>query len=279
MKESGDNTMTKEELRIRFYALQKEYRPIMDVLTEKQYEYLEYLGFDARPSKLLFQPKVLFLGYNPAGGVDWWRLESKHNPHLFLWPHLNESTIMFFRKNAARKDGEWYELNKKENNSFPRQIIELLYELAALINPNQSNEYGTNQKPLWADDFEQSMMYLNLYPIATKDGETMISLFRKLCKEDSIPDCCKTDEWHLRMFFIRIMHRIVSLINPKLIVCMGSQTFHDYTYSSHEKHSIKEILTHPDYNSLIGFSRKGSWEGNIPNIAHAIYQRAFCDKE
>lgn len=267
--------MTKEELRIRFYALQKEYRPIMDILTEKQYDYPEYLGFDARPSTLHFQPKMLFLGYNPAGGVDWWRLEEKHNPHLFLWPHLNEDRIMFFQKNAARKDGEWFEINKKENNSFPRQIIKLLYDLADLVYSDRNNEYGTNQEPFWAKEFENDMMYLNLYPVATNDGETMISLFRKLCKEDNVPDCCKIDEWHLRMYFINIMHRMIKLIDPKLIVCMGSQTFHDYTYSSRKKHSIKEIFTHPEYDNIIGFSRKGSWDGNIHNIAKEIYKRVF----
>lgn len=269
--------MTKEELRIGFYALQKEYRPIMDILTEKQYDYPEYLGFDATPGRLIVQPKVLFMGYNPAGGADWERFNE--SPHLFLWPHLNENKTMFFRKNAARKDGEWYQFNKKENNSFPRQIIELLYKLAALVYPCFSKEYGTNEKPSWAKGFEDSMMYLNLYPVATKDGKTMVSLFRKIYKEENIPECCKRDEWHLRMYFIGIMHRMIKLIDPKLIVCMGSQTFHDYTYSSRYSHSINDVFTDPNYDNLIGFSREGSWDGNIPNIAEEIYKRAYCDQK
>ena len=68
---------------------------------------------------------------------------------------------------------------------------------------------------------------------------------------------------------------MIKLIDPKLIVCMGSQTFHDYTYSSRKKHSIKEIFTHPEYDNIIGFSRKGSWDGNIHNIAKEIYKRVF----
>ena len=140
--------MTKEELRIRFYALQKEHRPIMDMLTEKQYDYPEYMGFDAAPSKLIFQPKVLFLGYNPAGGKDWWRFAPEHKPHLFLWPHLTEDTIFFFKRNSARKENaEWYELDKPVNNKFPRQMVDLLYELAALKYPEKTNEKGSNQKP------------------------------------------------------------------------------------------------------------------------------------
>ena len=268
--------MTKEELRIRFYALQKEYRPIMDMLTEKQYDYPEYLGFDAAPSKLIIQPKVLFLGYNPAGGKDWWRFDPKHKPHLFLWPHLNEDRLMFFRRNAARKDGEWFETNKKENNPFPRRIVKLLYDLADLVYSDRSNEYGTNQEPFWAKEFENVMMYLNLYPIGTKDEKTMISLFRKICKENNTLAHCEQGEWHLRLFYIGIMHQMIKLINPKLIVCMGSQTFFDYTYSQHYEHSIDDILKDSRYDNLIGFSRKGSWDRNSQNIAKAIYQKAFC---
>jgi hypothetical protein len=268
--------MTKEELRIRFYALQKEYRPIMDFLTENQYNYPEYRGFDASPNNLIYKPKVLFLGYNPAGGKDWWRFDPKHQPHLFLWPHLTETDLFFFNKNSARKENaEWYELDKPVNNKFPRQMVDLLYELAALKYPEKSNEKGSNQKPSWADEFKQSIMFMNLYPVATKDGEAMVSLFRKICKENNTLAHCEQDEWHLRMFFIGVMRQMIKLIDPKVIVCMGSQTFHDYTYSPRETHSLDEILTDSRYDNLIGFSRQGSWDRNIPNIAKEIFNRGF----
>jgi hypothetical protein len=268
--------MTKEELRIRFYALQKEYRPIMDFLTENQYNYPEYRGFDASPNNLIYKPKVLFLGYNPAGGKDWWRFD--HQPHLFLWPHLNEDTFFFFKDNSARKDGKWYELDKNVNNEFPSQIIDLMYDLATLAYPNRSNEKRTNKEPFWVADFKKSIMFMNLYPVATKDGKAMVSLFRKICKENNTLAHCEQDEWHLRMFFIGIMHQMIKLIDPKLIVCMGSQTFHDYTYSPRETHSLYEILTDSRYDNLIGFPRltnEGSWDKNIPNIAKEIFNRGF----
>ena len=271
--------MTKEELRIRFYALQKEYRPIMDFLTENQYKYPEYRGFDAGPSKLIFQPKVLFLGYNPAGGKDWWRFDPTHQPHLFLWPHLNEDILFFFKDNSARKqNGKWYELSKKVNNKFPSQIIDLLYDLAALKYPEKRNEKGSNKRPSWADEFEQSIMFMNLYPVATKNEKTMISLFGKIYKEISIPDFYKQDEWHLRMFFVSIMQKKIELVAPKLIVCMGTRTFHDYTYLPRKKHSLYEILIDSRYDNLIGFPRRtkeGTWDKNIPNIAKEIFNRAF----
>ena len=244
----------------------------MDILTEKQYEpsYQLYRGFDASPSKLIYRPDILFLAYNPSGGVDYWRLN--HHPHLFLWPHLNERELMFFGKNAARKGGEWYELDKEENNSFPRQIVDLLYVLASMKYPGKDNERGTNKKPFWADDFKNSMVYLNLYPIATEDGDKLVRLFRKLHKDKDLSMNFK-NEWQLRMYFINIMHKMVSLISPKVIVCMGAQTFHDYTYSERCNHTINEIMTDAKYDNLIGFSRRGAWDGNIDNIAKAIADR------
>lgn len=270
--------MTKEELRIRFYELQDRYHPLMDLLTSRQFdkEYINYKGFDASPSYLVSQPKVLFLGYNPSGSRDW-MLWDKNGEHEKLEPHTNETELMFFTRNGARKkNAEWYELNVQENNKLPRQMVDLMFELADLIDPKKGNERGSNKEPYWAKSFKETMMYLNLYPVATKDGKSMVSLFRTVCKESVIPEECKGNEWNVRKYFIHIMHQMVELLNPKLIVCMGSQTFHDYTYSSRKKHSIKGVFTHPGYVNLIGFSRKGSWDGNIPNIAKEIYQRAFC---
>lgn len=266
--------MTDIELRNGFFELQKEFTPFKDFLIENQFKelYKDFRGFDASPSKLIFQPKVLFLGYNPTGSKDWQLLE--HHPHLPLEPHLNEERLMFFQWNSARKGADWFQLDKQPNNSLPRQIVDLLYNLVSLCHPERNNEKGTNKEPYWSKEFENQMMFLNLYPIATKDGKTMVSLFKKICKEDSFTKKFK-NEWQLRMFFIGIMHRMIKLIDPNLIICMGAQTFHDYTYSIRQKHSIKEIFTSPKYDNIIGFSRKGSWEGNIPNLAQEIYKRAF----
>lgn len=269
--------MTKEEFRIRFFEIQKGYYPIMDLLTNKQSDkkYIDYRGFDASPSYLIYRPKVLFLGYNPTGSRDWMLWDKKGN-HKKLEPHIDETELMFFTRNGARKkNAEWYELNVQENNKLPRQMVDLMYNLAYKIDPEKGNEKGSNKEPYWAKSFKETMMYLNLYPVATKDGKTMISLFRTICKECDIPEVCKGNEWNLRKYFIHIMHQMVELINPKLIVCMGSQAFHDYTYSSRKKHSINEIITHTGYDNLIGFSRKGTWDVNISNIAEAIYQKAF----
>lgn len=271
--------MTQEELRKRFVELQNQYNPIKDLLNKKQFdkEYVFYRGFDASPSFLIHQPVVLFLGYNPTGSSDYMLWDEKGN-HKRLIPHTDETELMFFQKNGARKkNAEWYKFNVQENNKLPRQMVDLMYELATKIY-GKDNEKGTNREPFWADDFKKTMMYLNLYPVATKDGKTMISLFRTICKEDDIPMKCKSSEWHLRLFFIEVMHQMIDLIKPKLIVCMGSQTFHDYTRTARRKHSINEVFSNPNYKNIIGFSRKGSWDGNIHNIAEEIYRRAYCDQ-
>ena len=107
----------------------------------------------------------------------------------------NEETIFFFKENSARKqNAKWFELDKPVNNKFPRQMIDLMYELATKVYPDRSNEKGTNKKPFWAEDFEKSMVFMNLYPVATNDGEAMISLFKKVIQQIDIPDSCKQDE-------------------------------------------------------------------------------------
>lgn len=261
-------------LKEQFFALQNQYRPLMDILTIKQDYYRKeygYRGFDASPSTLIYQPKILFLAYNPSGGKDWEKLQN----NLPLEPHLNETGLMFFDNWGARK-GEWYKLNKSVNNPFPRKIVDLLYELASLMYPDRNNEKGTNERPFWAVDLENSpmsMMFLNLYPIATPNGSTLISLCKRLCKEESIPERCKKQEWDLRQYMIDIMRQMIELIDPKVVVCMGAQTFHDYTKTERSEHSLHEILSTPKFPNVIGFSRRGAWESNIPNIAKEIYDR------
>lgn len=265
------------ELKETFFELQSQYKQFIDVLMEKQELYrtkYDFRGIEASPSPLIYQPNILFLGYNPAGGRDWRQLKE----NLPLTPHLKEEEIMFFRKNTARR-GEWFELNKPMNNPFPCKIVNLLYELASLIYPEQSNEKGTNKEPHWAHNREMSMMYLNLYPIATTNGNALISLCKKLCRENGIPADCQKSEWEVRRYMVRIMHQMVKLLDPKVVVCMGAQTFHDYTYTSRKNHSIHDILTSENYPNVIGFSRRGAWDGNISHIAKEIYQRIMTKQE
>lgn len=268
--------ISSEELKKQFFEITNLYKPFLDILCnpEKQKIYrnkYQYKGFELSPSPIIFQPKILFLGYNPAGGRDWKILQSKE--YKPLEPHLEECEPTFFRRNSAR-NGEWYELNKQVKSSFPRKMVDLLYNLAALIYPERNNERYTNQKPFWAKDLydgPMSLMFLNLYPIATPSGKDLIKLCNKLRKENNVPEEWKANEWEVRKYMIRIMYKIVKLLHPQLIVCLGSQTFHDYTYTTREKHSLNEILVYS--SQIIGFSRKGAWENNLDNIVHAIYER------
>lgn len=265
-----------KDQREQFYALQRKYKPIIDILTDKQKIYIEkyrFKGIITGASPFIYRPQILFLGYNSSGGENWEKLRE----NIPLEPRLNEDKLMFFKWNSARKKSEWYALNQHVNNAFPHKIIDLLYELATLVYPERNNEKGTNQEPFWAKNMANSlmsMMYINLYPIATPDGNSLIKLLSRLKKEEGIPpECYKKKEWNLRKYMVEIMRQMVNVIEPKVIVCMGSQTFHDYTYTERKHHSINDILTHEKYPNVIGFSRKGAWETNIPNIAKAIYNR------
>ncbi len=267
-----------KDQREQFYALQRKYKPIIDILTDKQKIYREkyrFKGITTGASPFIYRPQILFLGYNSSGGENYDKLHSEE--YIPLEPRFNEEKLMFFSQNSARKNnGKWYELNQPVNNAFPRKIVDLLYKLATLIYPEKNNEKGTNQEPFWAKNMANSlmsMMYINLYPIATPDGNSLIKLLGQLKREEGIPECCKKKEWNLRKYMVEIMHQMVNVIEPKVIVCMGSQTFHDYTYTQRKRHSINDILTDEKHPNVIGFSRKGAWETNIPNIAKAIYYR------
>ena len=264
--------------REQFYALQGKYKPIIDILTDKQEIYrkkYQFKGIITGTSPFIYRPQILFLGYNSSGGENYDKLHCEK--YIPLEPRLNEDNLMFFKRNSARgNNSEWYKLNQPVNNAFPRKIVDLLYELATLIYPEKNNEKGTNQEPFWVKNMDNSlmsMMYINLYPIATPDGNSLIRLLGHLKREEGIPECCKKKEWNLRKYMVEIMHQMVNVIEPKVIVCMGSQTFHDYTYTKRERHLINDILTDKKRPNIIGFSRKGAWETNIPNIAKAIYYR------
>lgn len=276
LKKSGN-----EPLKTQFYEIAKLYKPFLDILCdpEKQKFYrskYQYKGFELSPSPIIYQPQILFLGYNPAGGRDWYILQSKE--YKPLNPHFEECKPTFFRRHSAR-NGEWYELNKQCIAPFPRKMVDLLYKLAALVYPDKNNERGTNQEPFWAKDLYEgpmSLMFLNLYPIATPSGSELIKLCNKLRKENNVPEKWKKNEWEVRRYMVHIMHRIVELLQPKLIVCLGAQTFHDYTYTERKKHALEDILTYGSH--IIGFSRRGAWEKNLDNIAYAIYERIQSTK-
>ena len=42
-------------------------------------------------------------------------------------------------------------------------MVDMMYELACLIDPEKGNERGSNKEPYWAKSFKETMMYLNLF--------------------------------------------------------------------------------------------------------------------
>ena len=65
------------------------------------------------------------------------------------------------------------------------------------------------------------------------------------------------------------IERLIRLVNPKVIVCLGTQAFNDLTYTSSKKKATVfrgSKYTYP----IIGFSRKWGWNKFIPDIAQAI---------
>ena len=116
-----------KELRMAFYQLEKFYRPLIDFLTEQQDRYIDYKGSTTINSYLCYKPDVLILGYNPAHGKynDW----NKDGAHLI---YTGERPLGIFEWGNANKGGEWYEMNKPVGNSYPRNILEFLFQFAKL---------------------------------------------------------------------------------------------------------------------------------------------------
>jgi hypothetical protein len=59
------------------------------------------------------------------------------------------------------------------------------------------------------------------------------------------------------------------LVQPKTIVCIGTQAFNDFTFTS-ERKKRKIFKTEKNGYPIIGFSRSGNWSGLIPEIAKEI---------
>lgn len=239
-------------LRKAFYELELEYRPFFDYLMDHQEEYAEFKGALTIDGYLNFNPDVLVLGLNPAHGP--YREWKKHYPLVYM----GERPFELFKPWNARK-GNWWEVAKPINNAYPANTIEFWYSLQSELGIN--SEYGTNTKPPWYNDrFEESIMTMNLYPIATENGRQLKELFKKMIDMSAIPEIAdRANEWDVRKMFVYLMHRFIeSYVKPKAIVCLGTQTMSDYCWNNYID-AGKGVLLSSKYPNVVGIKRVGNW--------------------
>ena len=259
--------MTDDErkLRLEFYKLEKYYRPLFDLYTEKQSEYPEYHGATTIDGYLCYRPDVLILGYNPAHGKyhDW----NKNGAHLV---YIGERPLGIFEWGNANKNGAWYEMSKQVENSYPKNILEFLFKLAELR--NWGNIEYTNKRPSWGNYAENAIMKMNLYPIGTEDGETLRNLFTKTIARNAVPyDSIFEDEWALRKHLIHKLHQFVdNYVQPKSILCLGKSTISDYTWGEYVPSNYDGVFVGKNYKNVVGVSRMGTWTNRAKKAAYLI---------
>lgn len=270
------NKDKEREVKLAFYECEKEMRPIMDYLTEHQKEVPNYKGWVWLQGRLMYQPEILFVGFNPGQGKDW--------NCDFKLPFTGERQLTFFEDNNAYwnvnrlEDTHWWEKNKDNRlHSFAWQTLDILDKVA--FDVYHEKVMDGKSIPRWGRDPKNEntlggkITFINLYPIATekedKLGQILTRLKNKNCFEDENANFGKN--WFRKLFFINNLKSLIKVMEPKLIVCMGTATYQDFTGDERQTECKKSIYydsNKPEYRNVIGFDRSGTW--NTEEIATGI---------
>lgn len=290
--------MEEKELLEKYREIESKIIPIKDLLESKKdidrYKGL-YKGIITVQSPLRFQPEILFIGINAGDGAFNILDPSKNETPLRM---LGENEMCFTELNWYEKGNsrggtndkkewvkyEWYQRNQKINNRFPKNMIDLLYETAKLKFPDQYNleKYDHNKEPFWTKTFGKSVMCTNIYPIATTNISDLSKIHDSLAQEEDLQKLWEESRsndkpiniWTVRKYFIRLLDELIRLVQPKIIVCMGTTAFNDFTYQSDKGNKIYFTNKKIGYKNIpvIGFSRRGQWSSLIPEIAKQIIE-------
>ena len=167
-------------------------------------------------------------------------------------------------------------------------MIELLYEIAKIKFPDEYKveKYDHNKEPFWYKNFGKSIMSTNLYPIATTNTKDLNKILDSLAKEEELKKLWEESKgndkdinnWTVRKYFIRRVDKLIRLVQPKIIVCLGKTAFNDFTYTYSKDYKgckiyFKEKKVGDSIIPVIGFSRSGQWSGLIPEIAKKIVEK------
>nr|WP_319401660.1 hypothetical protein [uncultured Carboxylicivirga sp.] len=250
--------------------------------TQDEYKKL-YKGIMTVQSPIIYQPEILFIAINPGPGAY---KKNSNKPVLRMIGEYERDMerLNWYETGNARKKSAWYQRNKTSNNSFVANSIDLLYELGRLRFPEKYGKegYSDNSLPFWYDNFGQNIMYTNLYPISTTDTKDLKAIHKLLADEKELQELWKQHkkddksicEKTVKRFFIRKMNDLVSLVQPKLIVCMGKEAFEDFTDYWRPNTDVifkNKKIKEKEY-PVIGFSRNQTkdWKKLIPKIAEEI---------
>lgn len=275
--------MTENELFAAYCKIEAEIIPIMEFLeaNKNKEEYKDlYKGFITLQSPLLFNPEILFIGINSGEGAF---IENQNNgvkDTIRIFKPNEQIEFDLYKHGNARcekKKGKWirgykwFERKQGINNQFAANMINVLYEIAALKYPNKKIE--ENQEPFWFEDFGKKVMFTNLYPIATKNIDALKKINTLLLSVEGLkPLWAKSEQkdWAVRCYFVMKTRELVKLVQPKIVVCLGLTVYNDFMFKQEKNKEITEgeLFGIP----VIGFSRSGNWGKLIPKIAKKIQE-------
>jgi hypothetical protein len=260
-----------------------------------------FKGIITLQSPLIYNPEILFIGINPGDGA-YKELNNKENNSEIIIPlrMLGENEqdfreLNWFQTGNARGEHihgskswigyKWFQRDKKVNNSFPANLIDLLYHIGneKYSKSSETRHFDNNSIPFWFNDLGQKIMYTNLYPISTENLNDLNKMLNSLGKEKDLSPLWKKhlgnskriNNWTVRKFFIRNAEDLVRITKPKIIVCMGLSAFNDFSYSHQKNKKIvyAEKRLDDDVFPVIGFNRKGSWKHIVNEVALKIKER------
>lgn len=266
-------------------------------LENKKYKGL-YKGFLPLQGPIVYQPEILFLGYNPGlGAYEEAKNNNKKVPPVRMLAKENKPftqvDLDWYKdgvayggyKNPKEKKGwvsyKWYQTDKLINNDFPVRMLQLLNEVAKIKYPHEKNNPA--ELPSWYETLGQNIIYYNLYPIATKDISELGKIHTALSREQSLKeywqqskgDQKRITNWIIRKYFIKRVIELVELTQPKVIVCLGVETFNDFCSVKRSKDSnlFKERTIKGNTYPVIGLDRSGNWTGRITPLAKQIIKK------
>ncbi len=280
--------MTNEQLLIKYSEIERKIQPIVEFLEENKTKYKDlYKGIITLQSPIVFQPEIFFLGVNPGDGayneLNQKNAETIETPLRMIGKDERfKKGINWFEKgnaygqkvNGKWEGYEWYQKNKPINNSFPKRMIDLLYE----IGKHKCVGYSNDTELFWYNTLGKSIMYSNLYPIATTNITDLYKILNSIAKVNQLNLLWENQEnpnnWDVRKFFIKLTDELIDLVKPKIIVCLGKSAFDDFLFKKHDNN--KKVYKSKKNNiSVIGFSRQGNWSGLLSEVADKIVKANY----
>lgn len=274
--------------------------PIKDFLHDKlynrKYEKL-YKGFLPLQSPIVYEPEIFFLGYNPGAGAY---CEAKNNkeeePPVRILTRKDDSftqvELDWYKDGVAYgkflnpkekkewKSYKWYQTDKKVNNDFPVRMLKLLNEVAKIKFPMEQNDF--THIPSWYQTLGKNIIYYNLYPIATTNISDLSKIHTLLSKEKSLLKYWqqnigkekRINNWVVKKYFIEIVTDLIELTRPKIIVCIGVETFNDFCFTKRNRKSnlFKERRIKERIYPVVGIDRSGNWSGRLSELAQKIVE-------